>query len=62
MHLSPDGSSYGGTWENFIAPKALHETAGKTPLNMTGLVIGDDGEGIAFRAGGWFGQSNGFRR
>jgi hypothetical protein len=24
-------------------------------------VVGDDGEDIAFRAGGWFGQSNGFR-
>ncbi len=25
------------------------------------IVVGNDGEGIAFRAGGWFGQSNGFR-
>jgi hypothetical protein len=25
------------------------------------IVIRNDGEGIALRAGGWFGQSNGFR-
>jgi hypothetical protein len=25
------------------------------------VVVGDTGEGIAFRAGGWFGQANGFR-
>jgi len=43
VHLTPDGSSYGGTWENFLAPKSLHEKIGKTPFNMTGIVIGDDG-------------------
>ena len=43
VHLSPDGSTYGGSWENFVAPKSLHETAGKTPFNMTGILIGDDG-------------------
>ena len=26
------------------------------------VVVGDDGEGIAFRAGSWFGQANGSRR
>lgn len=51
VHLKPDGSSYGGTWENFIAPKALHEKSGKTPLNMTGLAIGDDGA-MYFTVGG----------
>jgi hypothetical protein len=25
------------------------------------IVVGDDGESVSFRAGGWFGQSNGFR-
>jgi len=50
VHLSPDGSSYGGSWENFIAPKALHESA-KTPLNMTDLLIGDDGA-MYFTIGG----------
>lgn len=43
VHLSPEGASYGGTAENFLAPKSLHENAGKTPLNMTGILIGDDG-------------------
>ncbi len=52
VHLSPEGSSYTGTWENFIAPKALHDkTAKKSPLNMTGLVIGDDGA-MYFTTGG----------
>ena len=51
VHLTPDGASYGGTWENFLAPKSLHETTGKTPLNMTGIVIGDDGA-IYFTTGG----------
>jgi putative heme-binding domain-containing protein len=51
VHLTPTGASYGGTWENFVAPKALHEKAGKTPLNMTGLVIGDDGA-MYFTTGG----------
>jgi putative heme-binding domain-containing protein len=51
VHLAPRGASYGGTWENFVAPKALHEKAGKTPLNMTGLVIGDDGA-MYFTTGG----------
>jgi len=26
------------------------------------VVVGDDGQGIAFRAGGWFGQESEFRR
>ncbi|HEY3898829.1 MAG TPA: hypothetical protein VGM54_09465 [Chthoniobacter sp.] len=51
VHLTPNGSSYGGTWENFLAPKSLHETSGKTPLNMTGIVIGDDGA-MYFTTGG----------
>jgi len=51
VHLSPDGASYGGTWENFVAPKALHGKSGKTPLNMTGIIIGDDGA-MYFTIGG----------
>jgi putative heme-binding domain-containing protein len=51
VHLTPDGASYGGTWENFLAPKSLHEKTGKTPLNMTGIVIGDDGA-MYFTTGG----------
>lgn len=51
VHLIPNGASYGGNWENFIAPKALHGGGAKTPLNMTGLVIGDDGA-MYFTIGG----------
>jgi putative heme-binding domain-containing protein len=51
VHLTPNGSTYSGTWENFIAPKSLHATAGKTPLNMTGIIIGDDGA-MYFTTGG----------
>ena len=51
VHLTPQGASYGGTWENFVAPKSLKEKAGKTPLNLTGLVIGDDGA-MYFTIGG----------
>ena len=51
VHLSPDGATYGGSWENFLAPKALHGASGKTPLNMTGIIIGDDGA-MYFTIGG----------
>jgi putative heme-binding domain-containing protein len=51
VHLTPEGSSYGGTFENFLAPKSLHEKTGKTPFNMTGIVIGDDGA-MYFTLGG----------
>ncbi len=51
VHLSPDGASYGGSWEDFLAPKALHATSGKTPLNMTGILIGNDGA-MYFTTGG----------
>lgn len=42
VHLTPRGASYEATFENFIAPKSLHETR-KIPLNLTDMVIGDDG-------------------
>jgi putative heme-binding domain-containing protein len=42
-HLVPNGSSYEGTWENFVAPKSLHASSGKTPFNLTGVEIGNDG-------------------
>lgn len=52
VHLTPQGASYTGTWENFVAPKALRDKAAKkTPLNLTGLVIGDDGA-MYFTTGG----------
>ncbi|MEI8018809.1 MAG: hypothetical protein WCH39_11470, partial [Schlesneria sp.] len=51
VHLSPKGASYTGTFENFVAPKSLHAKAGKTPLNLTDVVIGDDGA-LYFTIGG----------
>ncbi len=51
VHLTPDGASYGGNWENFVAPKALHGGGAKTPLNLTGVLIGDDGA-MYFTIGG----------
>ena len=60
MHLSPEGASYGGTWENFLAPKSLHAKEGKTPLNMTGIIIGDDGA-MYFTTGGRHTQGALFR-
>jgi putative heme-binding domain-containing protein len=42
VHLTPDGSSYGGTFENFVVGK---------PLNVTDLQIGKDGA-MYFTIGG----------
>ena len=60
VHLTPDGAGYTGTWENFIAPKGLHQNHGKTPLNLTDAVIGDDGA-LFFTIGGRGTQSDLFR-
>jgi glucose/arabinose dehydrogenase len=43
VHLTPNGASYTGTFENFVAPKSLRGKGGRTPLNLTDVVIGDDG-------------------
>lgn len=59
-HLEPNGSSYKGTWENFIAPKSLHAEAGKTPLNLTDVLIGEDGA-LYFTVGGRNTQANLYR-
>src|SRR5258708_18757659 len=59
-HLNPNGSSYTGQWENFVAPKSLHETSGKTPLNLTDALIGPDGA-MYFSIGGRGTQSYLFR-
>lgn len=50
VHLKPHGASYEASVENFVAPKSLHETR-KVPLNVTDLVIGDDGA-MYFTIGG----------
>ena len=52
VHLKPEGASYTATWENFVAPAGLVDKAkGKSPLNVTDLIIGDDGA-MYFTIGG----------
>jgi putative heme-binding domain-containing protein len=51
VHLKPDGAGYTGSWENFVAPKGLSGKGGKSPLNLTDAVIGDDGA-MYFTVGG----------
>lgn len=58
-HLTPKGSTYDCTWENFVATKALH-TEQKTPLNLTDILIGTDGA-MYFSIGGRNTQSYLFR-
>jgi len=60
VHLTPNGASYSGTFENFVAPKSLHTKQGKTPLNLTDAVIGDDGS-MYFTIGGRGTQASLFR-
>ncbi|MEI7908395.1 MAG: heme-binding protein [Verrucomicrobiota bacterium] len=60
VHLTPAGASYTGSWENFVAPKGLHQNHGKTPLNLTDVVIGDDGA-LYFTIGGRGTQSDLYR-
>ena len=60
VHLTPSGGSYSGTFENFVAPKSLKGTGGKTPLNLTDVVIGDDGA-MYFTIGGRGTQASLFR-
>ncbi len=60
VHLTPNGASYTGTWEDFVAPKSLHTSGGKTPLNLTDVIIGDDGA-LYFTIGGRGTQASLFR-
>lgn len=60
VHLTPNGSSYSGTSENFVAPKSLRSNQGKTPLNLTDVIIGDDGA-MYFTIGGRGTQASLFR-
>ncbi|MCX7392283.1 MAG: c-type cytochrome [Planctomycetia bacterium] len=60
VHLTPNGASYSGTIENFVAPKSLRTSQGKTPLNLTDVVIGDDGS-MYFTIGGRGTQASLFR-
>lgn len=60
VHLKPRGAGYTGTWENFVAPKSLRSTNGKTPLNLTDVTIGADGA-LYFTIGGRGTQASLFR-
>jgi putative heme-binding domain-containing protein len=60
VHLTPSGASYTGTFENFVAPKSLKGKGGKTPFNLTDVVIGDDGS-MYFTIGGRGTQASLFR-
>ncbi len=60
VHLTPDGAGYKGTWENFVAPKSLHAKSGRTPLNLTDVLIGNDGA-LYFTTGGRSTQANLYR-
>ena len=52
VHLTPDGASYTGRFENFVAPKGVVDpNLPKRPLNVTDAVIGDDGA-MYFTTGG----------
>jgi putative heme-binding domain-containing protein len=60
VHLAPNGSSYGGSCENFVTPKSLKARSGKVPLNLTDVLIGTDGS-MYFTVGGRGTQANLFR-
>lgn len=52
VHLQPDGATYQATWENFVCPAGLMDPSkGKAPLNVTDVVIGNDGA-MYFTIGG----------
>ena len=52
VHLTPNGSSYTATAENFVAPLGLvKKDAPKKPLNVSDAVIGSDGA-MYFTIGG----------
>ena len=60
-HLTPDGSSYTGKFENFVCPLGLAKPGEpKRPLNVTDLVIGNDGA-MYFTIGGRGVQSGLYR-
>ncbi len=60
VHLTPEGASYRGTFENFVAPKSLRGSGGRTPLNLTDAVVGADGS-LYFTTGGRGTQARLFR-
>ena len=61
IHLSPKGSTYGGSFENFVCPTGLIQpSVPKSPLNVTDLEFGQDGA-MYFATGGRGTQSGLYR-
>lgn len=60
VHLAPDGATYRGTFENFVAPRSLTESVPKAPLPLTDLEFGPDGA-MYFITGGRATQSGLYR-
>jgi len=60
VHLKEQGATYTGTFENFVAPKSLHESGPKATLNVTDLEFGKDGA-MYFLTGGRGTQSGLYR-
>ncbi len=56
VHMTPNGSSYNATFENLVAPKGIDGVSPKKPLNISDVVIGDDGA-MYFVIGGRNNQS-----
>jgi putative heme-binding domain-containing protein len=60
VHLTPEGATYRGTYENFVCPAALVRDTEKAPLNVTDLEFGRDGA-MYFATGGRGTQSGLYR-
>jgi putative heme-binding domain-containing protein len=60
VHLEPRGSTYAATWEDLVAPKGMKKSGPRMPLNLTDVVIGDDGA-LYFTIGGRNTQAHLFR-
>jgi len=60
VHLSPKGSTYSGSFENFVCPAGLIGRGEKRPLNVTDLEFGRDGA-MYFATGGRGTQSGLYR-
>src|SRR2546427_8917101 len=60
VHLKPEGATYTGTFENFVAPKSLRGPGPNATLNVTDLEFGKDGA-MYFLTGGRGTQSGLYR-
>ncbi len=57
VHLQPVGSGYvARSWDNFVFPKSLLADSGKVPMNVTSMLVGNDGA-LYYAVGSRSGQS-----